>query len=111
MSIFENIGNRDMLVSDLIPIERYDENMQAFLMRNQTVKYMDIIQIKATDLMNKSEYEIDYINMQWAKFLKPAHPTLNLLLLIFRQIHLNSSNICKEKSNNAKILFLKIFLK
>ena len=57
MSIFSNITKKDDYISQLIPIEQYDEELNVFLMRNGE-KYMDIIQIVSIDLMNKSDQEV-----------------------------------------------------
>ena len=82
MSIFSNIEKRDADTSTLIPIERYRDDLNVFVMRSGE-KYMDIIQIVSTDLMSKSDMEVDYLNMRWAKFYKTCAVDLKLISLNF----------------------------
>lgn len=83
MGLFDNLFNKDLTTNELIPIKKYDDDVSAFELRNEDIKYLDIIQIVTTDLINKSMTEVDYINLLWAKFYKTCSADIKLLALNF----------------------------
>lgn len=109
MSIFSNITKKDDYISQLIPIEQYDEELNVFLMRNGE-KYMDIIQIVSIDLMNKSDQEVEYLNLRWAKFYKTCAVDLKIISLNFPTNTGKQQKYIKYKLKNTKNPIYRYFL-
>lgn len=109
MAFFEIFEQRNMTTPSLIPIEQYDENLNAFVMRNED-RYMDIVQIISDDLMNKSDYEIDYLNMCWAKFYKTCAADIKLISLNFPTNTTKQQKYIEYKLNQTKNPVFKYFL-
>lgn len=109
MSIFSNIEKRDADTSALIPIERYQDELNVFIMRSGN-KYMDIIQIISTDLMSKSDVEVDYLNMRWSKFYKTCAADLKLISLNFPTNTSEQQRYFKYKIQQTKNPVFKEFL-
>ena len=110
MKIFENFGRKDASISELIPIVSYDDELQTFVMKNETVKYLDILQIKTEDLINKSIYEKDYLNMQWAKFYKTCAADIKIISLNFPTDTSEQQRYIQYKIENCKNPVFKEFL-
>lgn len=109
MSIFSNIEKRDADTSALIPIERYRDDLNVFVMRAGN-KYMDMVQVISTDLMSKSDVEVDYLNMRWAKFYKTCAADLKLISLNFPTNTAEQQRYFKYKIDQTKNPVFKRFL-
>jgi|UniRef100_UPI003FEEE706 hypothetical protein len=109
MNILNNISKKDDSISALIPIEQYDNELNVFKMRSGE-KYMDIIQIVSIDLMNKSDHEVEYLNLRWAKFYKTCSADLKLISLNFPTNTRTQQKYIKYKLKNAKNPIYQYFL-
>lgn len=82
MKELKSFESKDSTVAELIPIVKYDEQLECFEMRSGE-KYMDMVQVVTMDLIGINEQEKAYLNMQWAKFYKTCAADIKIVALNF----------------------------
>lgn len=68
------------MVSDVIGVTGYDENLECYTIKNGL---MDIVQINSKDLINSSDDEVEYDCLKFAKFYKTYADDLKIITMNF----------------------------
>lgn len=69
-------------VASLIPIKNYDEDIKAFVYQDGTM--MDMLKIVSKDWNNKSQSDIEFELVKWAKFYRVYADDIKIITLNFK---------------------------
>lgn len=69
-------------ISSLIPLSKYDESINAFVYQDGTL--MDMLKIVSKDWNNKSQSDIEFELVKWAKFYRVYADDIKIITLNFK---------------------------
>lgn len=92
-------------MKSLIPVNSYDPENRCFIYNDGT--RMDILRIISKDWNNKSDSDIEFELVKWAKFYRVYADDLKIITLNFKCHTLQQQNYLKSRIDNQKNLALK----